>query len=70
MQHAHVKRKENPMNRFSIDEYYQNPALRERLIDEARRERSRAIRAGLAWLLRHLAPRFDFGPRQWMERLG
>ena len=58
------------MNRFIIDEFYRDPALRDRLFAEARRERSRAIRAGLGWLRRRLTPRFDFHPRHWMERLG
>ena len=58
------------MNRYLIDEFYRDPALRRRLFEEAHRERSRTIRAGFAWLRKHLAPRFEFGPRQWMERLG
>lgn len=58
------------MNRFIVDEFHNDPALRRRLFAAAHRERSRAIRAGLAWLRRHLAARFDFEPRQWIERLG
>jgi len=70
MQHVHVKRKENPMNRFMLEEFHSDPALRHRLFGEARRERSRTIRAAFAWLLHHLAPRTHFRPSRWMERLG
>ena len=58
------------MNRYIVDEFYRNPALLRRLSGEARRDRNRAIRASLGWLRRHLVPRFDFRPTQWMERLG
>ena len=66
----HVKRKESHMNRYVMEEFYQDPALRRRLFDEARRERARALLAGLAWLRKHLLPRFSFGRTHWMERLG
>jgi hypothetical protein len=77
MQHAHVKRKENPMNRFSHEELYNIPDLHQRLDAAARRARAQAIHAGLVnaaaalrRLARRLAPRFDFHPSHWMERLG
>ncbi|MGH8764361.1 MAG: hypothetical protein ACRET8_01465 [Burkholderiales bacterium] len=46
------------MNRFIFDEYYQDPALRRQLFNMARDERSRAVRAGFAWLAKqlHLSP--------------
>lgn len=58
------------MNRYVMEEFYSDPALRRRLFEEAHRERSRAIRAGWAWLRKQLLPRFDFRPGHWMERLG
>ena len=58
------------MNRYVIDEFYRDPALRRRLFAEAHRERRRALRAGLPWLGRRLIPRFDFGPSHWLQRLG
>jgi len=58
------------MNRYVMEEFYQDPALRRRLFEDARRERGRALRAGLAWLRRHLTPRFSFGRAHWLERLG
>jgi hypothetical protein len=67
MQHTHVKRKENRMNRNMLDDSYADLERYRRL---AERERARAIGQGLAWLRRHLLPRFEFGPRQWIERLG
>ena len=63
----HVKRKENQMNRYDLDDFYSNPALFHRL---AQRERNRAIRAGFAWLRQQLVSRFNFRPNQWVERLG
>lgn len=56
------------MNRYIVDEYYRDPALRQRLLARARRERSRVLHAGLAWLVRRLAP--GFRPLRWTERLG
>jgi hypothetical protein len=77
MHHAHVKRKENPMNRYIHDELYSIPDLHLRLDAAARRARARAIQAGLASagaalrrLAGRLAPRFDFHPSHWLERLG
>jgi hypothetical protein len=78
MQHAHVKRKEKHMNRFIMEEFYNDPALGRRLYEETRRERARAVGAGLAWLfgaLRSLAAHVvaRLKPRRpvhWIERLG
>ena len=65
------------MNRFIHDELYNIPDLHLRLDTAARRARAQAIHAGLvsaatslARLGRRLAPRFDFHPSHWMERLG
>ena len=58
------------MNRYVMEEFYQDPALRRRLFGEARRERARAIREGLDWLRKQLLPRFSFGRPHWIERLG
>jgi hypothetical protein len=70
MHHAHVKRKEHPMNRYIVDEFYQDPALRRRLFESARRERGRVIRAGLAWVRHHLTARLPSQTGRWIERLG
>jgi hypothetical protein len=67
MQHAHVKRKENHMNPITLQEFYNDPALRRRLYRAAARERNRAVREGVAWLVAHLTPR---RPARWIERLG
>ena len=67
------------MNRYVMEEFYDNPALRRRLYREAHHERSRAIGAGIAWLLgrpgwllglakKRLAPALR--PSRWIERLG
>ena len=72
------KRKENRMNRFIMEEFYDSPALGRRLYEATRLERARAIGAGLAWLFRslvrlsgqamaHLKPR---SPARWIARLG
>lgn len=59
------------MNRFIIDEFHRDPALRQRLIAMAHRERSRAVRAGLTWLANRIralaATRIHV---RWTERLG
>jgi hypothetical protein len=72
MQHAHVKRKENHMNRYILEEFHNDPALRRRLFSNARRERNRSLRAGLkslrGWLAAHLSPRQDLS--RWLTRLG
>lgn len=57
------------MNRYVMEEFYSDPSLRRRLFEQARQERSKAMRAGFAWLRRQL-PRFDMRPGHWMERLG
>jgi hypothetical protein len=73
MHHAHVKRKEIQMNRYLIEEFHGNPALRHRLFENARDERSRAVRAGvaasLAWLRNHL-PSLQPRAGGWLERIG
>jgi hypothetical protein len=68
MQHAHVKRKEHPMNRYVMEEFYNDPALRRRLFETAHRERARVFRLGLAWLRERLSPRI--GGSRWLARLG
>ena len=62
------------MNRYMLEEFHSDPALRRRLFGDARRERMRAVRAALAallggfnWLVAHLKPR---RPVHWIERLG
>jgi len=59
------------MNHYMLEEFHNDPALRRRLFGEAHRERSRAVRAGLAWLYGRTAallrPRH---PARWIERLG
>ena len=67
------------MNRFMMEEFHNDPALRSRLFRDARRERTRAIGDGLVWLLgrpawllglakKHLAPHLH--PSRWIARLG
>lgn len=62
------------MNRYLMEEYYRDPALLDRLVRKAHRERARAIGAGLIWLLGRaktlLTPRIHVRPGQWLERLG
>jgi hypothetical protein len=70
MHHAHVKRKEKPMNRYVMEEFYNDPALRRRLFERARKERNRAIRDGLSWLRRGIAARLLARPAHWIEQLG
>jgi hypothetical protein len=67
MQHTHVKRKEHPMNTITLKEFYDDPALRGRLYRAAARERARAVRHGVTWLVAHLKAR---RPAHWIERLG
>jgi hypothetical protein len=67
MQHAHVKRKERHMKPVTLKEFYSDPALHSRLERAASRERARAMREGLTWLMAHLKPRH---PLHWIERLG
>jgi hypothetical protein len=68
MQHTHVKRKEHPMNRYVMEEFYNDPALRRRLFEKAHLERARVFRLGLSWLRERLSPRFDAS--RWLARLG
>jgi hypothetical protein len=70
MHHAHVKRKETEMNRYILEEFHSDPALRRRLFESAHRERARVVRAGFAWLREHLAPRSGFRASRWLARLG
>jgi hypothetical protein len=65
------------MNRNILEEFYSDPNTYQRVVEQAHRERSRAIgaglRAGLAALTelrQRLLARFDFRPGHWMERLG
>ena len=58
------------MNRYIMEEFHNDPALRLRLFGEARRERARAVAKGLAWLGKHLIPRFHLRPSRWIARLG
>ena len=59
------------MNRYMMEEFHNDPALRRRLFGEARRERNRAVREGFAWLAAKTAallrPRH---PARWIARLG
>jgi len=72
MHYAHVKRKENQVNRYILEEFHNDPALRRRLFGNARRERNRSVLAGLKslrnWLAAHLAPQRDLS--RWLARLG
>ena len=45
------------MNRYILEEFHSDPALRQRLFEKAHRERNRAIRAGLAWLFAQVKAR-------------
>ena len=62
------------MNRYVMEEFYNDPGLRRRLFEKAQRERSRAVRGGFAWLQKklkaHLLPHFNFSRPNWLERLG
>ena len=65
------------MNRFMMEEFHNDSALRRRLFGEAHRERARAVREGLAlmlgglvWLARRLTPRIKLRPGHWIARLG
>jgi hypothetical protein len=72
MHHAHVKRKEQTMNRYTLEDFYNDPARYRRL---AQREQARAFRDGLrllqAWVKdQHLSPRPQLRGTRWIERLG
>ena len=59
------------MNYAILEEFHNDSDLRRRLFAEAHRERTRAVRAGLAWLGNQLVTRLK--PRQparWIARLG
>ena len=61
------------MNRYVMEEFHNDPALRRRLFGDAHRERARAVHGGLAWLLKRLkslAPRLHSRPSRWIARLG
>jgi len=58
------------MSPYTLEEFHSNPALQRRLFDMARRERTLAIRAALAWLRAHLTPRFHPHAPRWIARLG
>ena len=78
MHHAHVNCKENHMNRYIMEEYFNDPAVGRRLYEATRRDRARAIAARSVWLLgalRSLATRAvallkPSRPARWIERLG
>jgi len=55
------------MNPITLQEFYNDPALRRRLYRAAARERTRAVREGFTWLVTHLKPH---RPTHWLERLG
>jgi hypothetical protein len=59
------------MNRYIVDEFYRDPALRRQLFARARRERDRSVQAGLAWLKARMraALHFCIGPLRGTERL-
>jgi hypothetical protein len=68
MHPSHVKSKENRMNPRTLKDFYDDPTLRRRLVEKARRERGAAIRAGFAWLRDRLTP--GLHPGDWIGRLG
>jgi len=56
------------MNRYIMEEFYQDPALVQRFYDQARRERMRALVAAFQWLRDRLTPRLHLRDR--LARLG
>ena len=78
MHHVHVKYKEQPVNRYMIDEYHRDPALlRRRLTAQAHLERSKAVGDAIAALFtgtgrvfNHVKSRLTPRPQRWFERLG
>jgi hypothetical protein len=68
MHHAHVKRKEKPMNRYVMEEFYTDPLLRSRLFEKAHRERAETVGQMLDWLRARLSPRPS--PSRWLAPLG
>jgi hypothetical protein len=74
MHYAHVKHKEQTMNRYMMEEFHDDPALFRKLAVLAHRERSRAIREAFASLVGYvkarLTPRSILRPARWIGRLG
>lgn len=79
MHHAHVKYKEQYVNRYIMEEFHNDPvALRRRISGQAHRERNQAMREGLAWLFgslgslatRAMARLRPGRPVRWIARLG
>jgi hypothetical protein len=60
--------KENKMNRYIMEEFYQDPALVRRLYNQAHLERVRALGAAFQWLRERLTPRLHLRDR--LARLG
>ena len=58
------------MNPITLEDFHNHPDLRLQLDQAARRERSRLVRAGLAWLGDRLTPRINFPAARWIARLG
>ena len=56
------------MNRYIMEEFYQDPALRRRLFERAHRERRRMFVAAFRWLRQRLTPRLHL--RDQLARLG
>lgn len=56
------------MNRYVIDEFYQDPNLRRRLFLKARNEQVREIKQFFAWLRQKLTLKLH--GRDWLARLG
>ena len=57
MHYVHVKRKEQTMNRITLESYRSNPRLSAELYAAARRARARAVHDLLAGLIHRLTPR-------------
>jgi hypothetical protein len=68
MHHAHVKRKEKPMNPITLDRYMNEPDLDLRLHAEARRARAALMGRLFNSLVERLTPRPR--PIHWLTRLG
>lgn len=62
------------MNRMTLEEFYNDPEFYHRASQAAQRERTRVIRAGLAWIweqvVARLTPRIHVRPAGWADRLG
>jgi hypothetical protein len=68
MQHAHVKRKEKPMNPITLERYLNEPELDLRLHAAARRARAALMGRLFNSLLERLTPHAR--PGAWLARLG